>query len=159
MNARDDQAYWLVELMDRYSKIKRINISDGNSDPLPLRILGYAYKKDLPLTDGSVALLIENQIRFRLKRSDVMKYDPMIDIDDDALERFIEPAVYLIGINHTYFENIRFPKGSVVIDPWRMIKEQDGVFICPIGKDAAWPEMRDNKNRSIHSDFEVERVH
>ena len=41
--------------------------------------------------------------------------------------------VFFIATNHDVFKDITFPAGSVVIDPWRMIGEQETVELISIG--------------------------
>ena len=43
---------------------------------------------------------------------------------------------YFIGTQHKAFLNIRFNKGSFVLDPFRYIKKRDGVKIVEIGEGA-----------------------
>ena len=31
------------------------------------------------------------------------------------------------------FKSLQFPKGSVVIDPWRYLAPQDGILVVPVG--------------------------
>ena len=42
-------------------------------------------------------------------------------------------SVFFIATNHEVFKDINFPAGSVVIDPWRMIDEQERVELISIG--------------------------
>ena len=60
-------------------------------------------------------------------------FDPHLDQGEPPLQK---PAVYFIGTNHDLFLDYRFPKGSVVIDPWRIIKKQEGVHLISIGRSA-----------------------
>jgi hypothetical protein len=57
-------------------------------------------------------------------------YDPWIDSEDPPLS---QPSIFFIGTNHDVFLEYKFPIGSTVIDPWRYIKEQDGVNLIKIG--------------------------
>jgi hypothetical protein len=43
-------------------------------------------------------------------------------------------AVYLIGTRHEIFSTYKFPTGSIVIDPHRIVAEQPGVLVHSIGK-------------------------
>jgi len=43
------------------------------------------------------------------------------------------PSVFLVGTSHPDFVNFKFPKGSVVIDPWRYIPKQPGVKVVGVG--------------------------
>jgi UDPglucose 6-dehydrogenase len=41
--------------------------------------------------------------------------------------------VYVIGCKHDGFEKIKFPAGSVVIDPHRYIPAQENVIVHHVG--------------------------
>jgi hypothetical protein len=43
-------------------------------------------------------------------------------------------SVYFIGTAHDEYRERRFPEGSVVIDPWRMIPDQQGVTVRRLGE-------------------------
>ena len=45
-----------------------------------------------------------------------------------------EQGVYFIGTRHEIFERFNFPKGSIIIDPFRMInKDLNDVKVIRIG--------------------------
>ena len=56
-------------------------------------------------------------------------YDPWVDNENIDLTK----ALYFIGTNHDKFLEYTFPLGSIVIDPWRVIKPQEGVQLISIG--------------------------
>ena len=43
-------------------------------------------------------------------------------------------SVFFIGTAHDQYRQRRFPEGSVVIDPWRMIPDQPGVTVRRLGE-------------------------
>lgn len=43
-------------------------------------------------------------------------------------------VIYFIATKHKQYTETEFPKGSVVIDPWRYIPDQDGVTVKRIGE-------------------------
>lgn len=43
-------------------------------------------------------------------------------------------SVFFIGTAHDEYRTRRFPEGSVVIDPWRMIPDQQGVTVRRLGE-------------------------
>jgi hypothetical protein len=45
-----------------------------------------------------------------------------------------EPGVFFIATAHDEYRTRRFPEGSVVIDPWRMIPDQEGVTVRRLGE-------------------------
>jgi hypothetical protein len=60
-------------------------------------------------------------------------YDPYLDKKGPPLK---DPAVFFIGTNHDRFKEYKFPKGSVVIDPWRILEPQEDVQLISIGSPA-----------------------
>ncbi len=115
MKTREDQTEWLAKLMEEYD--------------LPKVILGKAFKAGIGLVGGSPSILLKNIMEERGHK--VEMYDPHID---STLPSF-GPSVFLIGTKHPEFVNFKFPKGSVVIDPWRYIPEDiDGVKVIGIGR-------------------------
>ena len=57
-------------------------------------------------------------------------YDPWIDEEAPPLE---EAAVFFIGTNHDKFLEYIFPENSVVIDPWRFIKDSSNIKLVHVG--------------------------
>ena len=58
-------------------------------------------------------------------------YDPHVDGGEPNLE---EAQVFFIGTKHSEFAEYEFAKGSVVIDPWRYILDQEGVTVIRVGQ-------------------------
>ena len=117
MKAREDQTDWLAKLICGYSTIKT----------LPVCILGYAFKANNNLTTGSPAILLKNLVEE--KGVPVTMCDPHINCWHHN-----KPAVYFIGTKHDVLQEVKFPKGSVVIDPFRYIPYQEGVEVVRIGE-------------------------
>jgi hypothetical protein len=44
-----------------------------------------------------------------------------------------EPHAYLVGCKHPEFPSLKLPEGSIVIDPFRYMPDQDGVEVIRIG--------------------------
>ena len=118
MISREKHTEWLAELTIQKSIEKQMEIF----------ILGKSFKKETNLTNGSPAYLLKNLIEEKNHKTKI--YDPFIDND---VEEFNEPSVFFIATNHDVFKDITFPAGSVVIDPWRMIGEQETVELISIG--------------------------
>ena len=57
-------------------------------------------------------------------------FDPFIDEDEFLPEG---PMVFFIATNHDLFKTYEFPKGSVVIDPWRIITFDNDIELVSIG--------------------------
>ena len=90
--------------------VRLIELSDTHK--LPIVIMGESYKPGVSYTDGSYTRLISCFV-------DVMK-----DVTFDNIE---EPAVYLLG-HRGVFNETEFPKGSVILDPWRERNKPDTIY-------------------------------
>ncbi|MDE2095745.1 MAG: Hint domain-containing protein [Patescibacteria group bacterium] len=126
MEAREKQCQWLVDLFLHHGK------------DLPKIILGTAYKSESSLDTGSAALLCWNLLKAKDAALDVSLYDPYSRIvvwEGDNVEQKIQEsaAAYLVGCKHDHFRSLKFAKGSVVIDPFRFIPQQDGVKVISVG--------------------------
>ncbi|MGC9203062.1 MAG: nucleotide sugar dehydrogenase [Thermoproteota archaeon] len=115
--AREKQTEWLAEIIENYSRKYK----------LPVIILGMAYKPETNITTGSPAILLKNILQEKGIRTN--SYDPYVT----GIPNFDEPAIFFIGTKHDIFRNIEFPKGSVIIDPWRYIPERQGIIVKSIG--------------------------
>lgn len=81
-----------------------------------LCIVGKAYKPSVPYINGSYSLLV-GYYAHQLGMT-VNYYDPNTgDLD------FPDTEVYLIGYWEKWVEEIKWPAGSVVIDPWKRIND------------------------------------
>tara|TARA_R100000541_G_scaffold753_2_gene4338 strand:+ start:211 stop:1440 length:1230 start_codon:yes stop_codon:yes gene_type:complete len=116
MICREDQTDWLADL-----------IQEHRGDLL-LTILGKCFKKETNLTVGSPSILLKNLLEERSEQVDM--YDPWVD--EYVLE--LDTRCYFIGTNHDKFLDYKFPAGSVVLDPWGMIQDQDNVEVIRIGR-------------------------
>ena len=90
-------------------------------------ILGRSYKPESAIELGSPSLLCHNLLAE--KGHSVTMYDPYID---PVMPDF-EPSVFLIGTKHPEFAEFPYPTGSVVIDPWRYVKQSDGFKVISVG--------------------------
>lgn len=77
---------------------------------LPIIIMGESYKPDVPYTDGSYTKLIAHYL----------------SNTNMVFDKIDGPAIYLLG-HRNKFNNIEFPKGSVILDPWRERNEPDTI--------------------------------
>ena len=115
MLARERQTGWLADLMCAYR--------------LPKVILGKSFKPESSVQLGSPSLLLRSLLE--AKGHEVLMYDPYID----PVQPAFGPSVFLIGTKHACFSSdFKFPQGSVVIDPWRYVKAQDGVRVVHVGR-------------------------
>lgn len=117
MKQREAQADKLAEAMVNALQSQRV-----------IGIVGFAFKANSNITTGSHAALVANLLNYRYG------YDP------DIFDRFVngedpkEAGVYLIGCRHDYVRYLRFAPGSVVIDPWGIVRDQEGVSVRRIGR-------------------------
>lgn len=118
MISREKHTEWLANL----------TIDKATSNNLDIFILGKSFKKETNLTNGSPAYLLKTLIEEQ--KFSVDMYDPHID---NKIYSFLEPKVFFIATNHDLFKEISFPENSVVIDPWRIIGNQEGVELISIG--------------------------
>jgi UDPglucose 6-dehydrogenase len=116
MLAREHQTDWLAELI----------VGAQQETGLPVIVLGRAYKPETNLVVGSPSVLLSNILSEMGVEHDL--WDPYVD---DPREW--PAAVYFIATNHNQFEDMKFPEGSVVIDPWRMIGDRPGVAVRRLG--------------------------
>jgi len=118
MECREKQTEWMGDLIIEQMKLHN----------LPITILGKTFKKETNLIVGSTAILLKNILDE--KNIQVNNFDPWVDSGEPPIN---EPSIFFIGTNHDIFLNYRFPEGSVVIDPWRFIKEQNNVKLISVG--------------------------
>ena len=116
MVCREEQTNWLADLIIE------------NKKDLPVTILGKCFKKETNLTVGSPSILLKNLLEERGEK--INMYDPWVDEEEINLTK----QCYFIGTNHDKFLDYNFPKGSIVLDPWGMIKDQEGVNVIRIGR-------------------------
>lgn len=118
MKCREDQTEWLANLI----------IDEHKKSGLDIVILGKTFKKETNLLLGSPSILLKNILDEKGINCDM--YDPWIDSKEAPLD---SSKIFFIGTNHDVFMNYKFPVESIVIDPWRFIKEQTGIKLIKIG--------------------------
>ena len=84
---------------------------------LPIVIMGESYKPGVPYTDGSYSKLIGSYLNHSC-----LSYD-----------KIDKPSIFLLG-HRGVFNNIDFPTGSVILDPWREYDKNKGNNIIYYGK-------------------------
>lgn len=119
MYARDLQS------RDLAAKILRVQSTCN----LPVVVLGRTFKPETNLTLDSPALLLFDHLNEMgcFPRS----HDPIagpFEFPDD------KPYLYVIATAHEEYKQRRFPPGSVIVDPWRIIRESEGVTVVPVGR-------------------------
>lgn len=123
MICRERQTDWLADLAVQHHARRGY----------PHRVVGLygrAFKGETNLTVGSPATLLANLLVER--GFEVQAYDPHIDEGPCPFET---PGVYVVATDHREFSapGWRFPEGSVVIDPWRIIPPHPGVEVVGVG--------------------------
>jgi UDPglucose 6-dehydrogenase len=105
MEAREIQAknmaMRLVELSKKYE--------------LPIVILGKSYKPDVDYLDGSSSILVSHYV-------EELGIEVEFDIETP------KTAIYLLA-HFNKFHEYSFPKGSVIVDPWRKYFSEENVVI------------------------------
>lgn len=156
MIAREKQTEFLANLVEKfqyrdyYTPGTKSATEDGfivnpvrTSVKLPVIILGKAFKEQTNLEVGSPAILLKNILAER--GIEATMFDPHVDAGQGLTELLHEcfkvgfpeetsPKLFFIGTHHAVFADYRFPRGSVVIDPWRMIKDQPEVHVIRVGE-------------------------
>ena len=124
MVCRENQTEWLADLVEEHHTRKKYQHNR-------IGILGKAFKSGTNITTGSPALLLANILKERA--FEVQMYDPHID---DYPSPFTWSGVYIVATNHDVFANDEwnYSQGSVVIDPWRYIPNQNGIEIVRVGE-------------------------
>ena len=101
---------------------------------LPIVIVGKAYKPHVPYTNGSYSLLIGHYIE---KAGRTLYYKD--EHTGDQPPKDLGTAVYLLAHNPniTYgtddTSNYDFPKGSIIVDPWRQCPQLEDCTVVEYG--------------------------
>jgi UDPglucose 6-dehydrogenase len=86
---------------------KLINLSIEHG--LPIVIMGKSYKPGVEYVDGSYSILIGSFIE---------------NVEYDTINK---PGIYLLG-HRNVFNEMEFPMGSIVLDPWRERVHKDTIY-------------------------------
>lgn len=107
MLAREDYERWHGQLAaDTAMKYKT-----------KLYILGKAFKPETDIQTGSPAILLSN----------------LLSYPHEHVEEIQDAGTYFVATGHKRYES-GYPKGSVVLDPFGFVKEEDGVTVIKIGR-------------------------
>ncbi len=115
MRARENHMRWLAAIL----------FANASINGMTAVVLGKSFKPETNITTGSPAMLVMD-ILTEYKSLNVQQYE--FDLPEQ-----LSVAVYLIATQHQAYEDIKFPEGSIVIDPFRYIKKQEGVQLVDIG--------------------------
>jgi UDPglucose 6-dehydrogenase len=111
-----DLGYDLFESIMLAREVQAKNIANKlielhGENELPIVILGESYKPGVPYTEGSYTKLIGYYL---------WNYNLVFD-------KIEEPAIYLLG-HRGVFNETEFPKGSIILDPWRERNKPDTIY-------------------------------
>lgn len=129
MLSRQEQARWKASVV----------VELATEHLLPIVILGYAFKPGTNLTVGSPALLVAHYIKEIYKtithhNSCLVYLDGRVTGLEEVGSRINIRAVYLVGCLHPEYRHYQFPEGSIVVDPHRIIPDQEGVRVIRLGE-------------------------
>jgi len=110
MYAREDYEQWHADVAAEYAQMNE----------QPLVILGRAFKPETNIETGSASRLMSS-------------LTPIEHLHVEDMEDLV-PATYFIGTKHDRYKDYKFPKGSIVIDPFGIIDEQEGVELVKLGR-------------------------
>lgn len=111
MKARENQTKWLADEIQKAHKMTG----------LPVVILGREFKPETNLDIGSPSRLLSSVLEISHELAE--RTDPIPE----------SPHIFFIGTKHAQYSKVKFPYGSVVIDPFRYIPKQNGVFVINLG--------------------------
>jgi len=114
IDAREKHMQWLADLA----------LEESNKSGLSLIVLGKAFKPESNLQTGSPAILLAhllNDAGAKFKHYDL------------KLPKKLQKAVYMLATKHEKYPKLNYPKGSIVIDPFRYVPKEDGVKVISIG--------------------------
>ena len=114
MAAREKHMEWLAELTCTTSK----------SSGLPIVMLGKAFKPESNLQTGSPAMLLANILKGKRIEFNHFEFD---------FPEELPIAVYMLATQHAQYAQLKFPTGSIVIDPFRYIEKKEGITVIPVG--------------------------
>ena len=131
--ARESQTEWLADICCELAAKRKMGIV----------VLGKAYKSGTNLTIGSPATLLKNILDER-DGAQVEQWDPHVD----PPRVFSEPGVFIIATDHPEFYPegalirgvpkgtgwVRYPAGSVVVDPWGFMPDRLDVEVVRVGR-------------------------
>ena len=125
MKQRELNTNWIAKLILKESKHNEIVI------------LGYAFKANTNMIDGSPSILLYNLLKEKAKK--IYMWDPLID--KESFNKFLKNKkinnknlTIFIGINHEKILNMKFKKNHKIIDPWRIFSSTQIKNLITIGK-------------------------
>ena len=127
MMQREKQTDWLADLIEEH--IKGFDTITEEIFHKKILILGKSFKPETNITTGSPSILLKNILEERGHK--VSMWDPYVDTH--KLLTGEKPMIYFIGTKHPDFTSYSYNQGSIIIDPWRYIPEQENCEVIHIG--------------------------
>lgn len=124
MQQREAGTEWLCDLVEKLA-------AERPACRHRVGVLGLAYKPSSHIMTGSPALLAAHVLSKRGFKPKV--HDPHAFLAD-ADKPLGDARVWLVACKHPEFPELKLPKGSVVIDPWRYMPDQEGVEVIRVGE-------------------------
>jgi UDPglucose 6-dehydrogenase len=129
IRARERHARWLAHEWEKAALL--VAHSGARARGVPMVMLGEAYKPNSTLTTGSHARLVAHYAR---------EFGCDIVTTDQPLGEY-PVAAYFLATPHDHFMTARLSEGSVLVDPWGVFPDQEGVEIVRPGRRAN-PDQR-----------------
>lgn len=114
MEAREDHMAWIASM----------GVESARENGHTLVVLGRSFKPETNIETGSASILMSNIIQSEYGH-------PVLHVEDVELSN---PCTIIIGTAHERYKEYKFPEGSVVYDPFGIIKDQLGVKVVRIGR-------------------------
>lgn len=146
MMCRYRQAKWLAQMM-----LDEADKCDAAGVDVDLVIVGYAYKPETNLIDGSPALLVKDILEKAGNK--VTTCDPIVE--GTLSIKDIQNSVILIGCKHSMFQHYQFGPRCTVIDPFRYMPNDCAAKVIRVGKGV--PEPRVHRLKVIDTIEMVDR--
>ena len=115
MQSREKRCNWLTQVLEY-----------ANLDRLPYLFLGYAFKPNCNITQGSSALLSYRIMQQRNPGAVYILWDPYVDTT--PMPDFTKPHAVFLGVQHGLFAQFDFTPKSVILDPFNFFISRKDEF-------------------------------
>lgn len=123
MQVREAQTEWVAEIVEALAEQRK-----------PILVYGRAYKPGTKLDTGSIAKLLHAILRERApERQQVLCLDPALDGEVTIPMN----AVVVIGTPYPELQKTKFPRGTLIVDPWGIVPDAPGIVVHRLGRRVA----------------------
>lgn len=122
MMQRQAQTEWMASI------IEKLSTQHQDQGPAYVCLLGLAFKPNTNIITGSPARLLSGMLDERGVTHAV--HDPHVGVKAEEFK----VGVYFVATKHDEFMEFDFPRGSVVVDPFRYIPEKPGITLIRLGE-------------------------